>query len=131
MEYKFSSFPKEEKPLCLVVENAPEPRWLLEIIVNTIGYQVVSASSGEDAVYQIETKRPPLILLNLHLPDMSGLKVLKIAKRLDPQSQIVVITNSLNEDFREEAKNLGVETFLDIPLKVNKIVTTLRNIKLS
>ena len=56
------------------------------------GYDVISAEDGEKAIELIRSKRPGLCILDLKLPDMSGLLVLKLAKEEDPDMKVIVNT---------------------------------------
>ncbi len=79
--------------LVLLVDDHEDTRSLLEVIANSGGFKVVSASCGEDAI-ELLAKKPDLILLDLMMPGCGGLGVLKHLKAVSgPIPPIVVITS--------------------------------------
>jgi CheY-like chemotaxis protein len=63
-------------PLVLVVEDDPSVRGLLETLLNSEGYEVRTASDGVAGLGQVSTRRPALVLLDVMMPDLDGLRVL-------------------------------------------------------
>lgn len=63
-------------PLVLVVEDDPSVRGLLETLLSTEGYRVGTASDGVAGLVQVSARRPALVLLDVMMPDLDGLRVL-------------------------------------------------------
>lgn len=83
------------------------------------GYEVTTASDGADALNKIEAKRPDLVILDLLMPGMSGLDVLReIRRTVDPTELSVVVATALHEtSFLVEAMKAGANDFLTKPLE--------------
>ena len=78
----------------LVVEDEPDLRTTLEFNLKSEGYKVKSAADGEAAITEIGKKVPDVVLLDLMLPDMSGLEVCKKIRNESFSNQVSIITVS-------------------------------------
>jgi two-component system KDP operon response regulator KdpE len=89
------------------------------------GYEVFSASSGEDALEAIAHYRPDLILLDLGLPAMSGLEV---CKRVREQSNLPIIVLSVKDTERDKvlALDLGADDYVSKPFGMNEVLARVR-----
>jgi len=85
------------------------------------GYEVVGAGRGEEALALVPQERPALMLLDIRLPGMSGMEVLRKARGLDPQLQIIMITGLDDAELRKEALGLGAAAFAFKPLDVQAL----------
>ena len=65
------------KPVALIVDDEVQIRRLLRVVLETEDYQVHEAETGQQGLAEIASRRPDIILLDLGLPDMEGLEVLK------------------------------------------------------
>ena len=79
------------------------------------GYRVYAADSGEDGIRVIEQVKPDIILLDMKLPDISGIRVLESAKKTSPKSKTIVITGYVDQNLIDEAEKLGRDAFLQKP----------------
>ncbi len=79
------------------------------------GHRVYTADSGEDGIRLIEQVKPDLILLDVKLPDISGIRVLESAKKTSPKSKTIVITGYVDQNLIDEAEALGRDAFLQKP----------------
>ena len=85
------------------------------------GYDVLTATSGERGIELLRAERPHLMLLDLKLPDMNGLAVLKVAKEIHPTLKVVVETGYVNQSLIDQAEALGRDVFLVKPLDLNRL----------
>ncbi len=93
--------------------------WMLELE----GYQVIKAESGETALYLLHKLAVDLVIMDLRLPNIDGLTVVR-RMRNDPelaQIPVLVISATATEQKREEAMKLGVVKYLVKPLGVDEI----------
>jgi len=74
----------------LVIDDEPLVCTLLQIVLTSHGYQVHTANSGRDGIEAYRQQRPHFTFLDLYLPDMTGIEVLKQIRRIDPEGRIVV-----------------------------------------
>ena len=89
-------------------------RDIYEIAARSAGYDVTSAVDGEEAISKIKSLSPDLVLLDLMLPKVDGISVIK-ATRADPKTKdipIVVITNLEDSTKEQEARNAGANDYL-------------------
>jgi len=116
----------------LLVDDEPLNRDMLSRRLGKAGYEVATASDGADALAQIQAKRPDLVLLDLLMPGMSGLDVLReIRRTVDPTELPVVVATALHEtSFLVEAMEAGANDFvtkpLDFPVVLARVESQLR-----
>lgn len=79
------------------------------------GHRVYTADSGEDGMRMLEELKPDLLLLDMKLPDISGIRVLAKAKEVAPKTKTVVITGYVDQSIIDEAQKLGRDSFLQKP----------------
>ncbi|MBU6209723.1 MAG: response regulator [Planctomycetes bacterium] len=116
----------------LLVDDEPLNRDMLSRRLGKAGYDVATASDGADALAQIQSKRPDLVLLDLLMPGMSGLDVLRELRRtVDPTELPIVVATALHEtSFLVEAMEAGANDFvtkpLDFPVVLARVESQLR-----
>ncbi len=79
-------------PKILVVDDEPAILTLLQYQIGKLGYQTVTADSGEQAISAFAAEKPDAVLLDVNLPDVSGLDVLQRLKARDPEVPILMMT---------------------------------------
>jgi DNA-binding response OmpR family regulator len=85
-------------PRVLVVEDDPNVRGLLETLLSSEGYEVSTASDGLGGLVKLSSARPDLMLLDLMMPDLGGVRVLE-ELRADPQLSavpVIVVTGKVD-----------------------------------
>ena len=103
-----------EGKIVLVVEDDPFLEDLLAVKLKTPPWNIVMSQSGEEALKELETVRPSIILLDIILPGMTGFEVLeKIKQNKDLATVPVVILSNLGqEEDIKRGKDLGAHSFL-------------------
>ncbi len=79
------------------------------------GFEVYTADSGRDGIKLIEEQKPDIMILDIKLPDISGLDVLKHAKEHSPLTKIIVVTGYVDQGIIDKAEELGRDSFLQKP----------------
>lgn len=79
------------------------------------GYQVFVADSGEEGIQILKREKPDILLVDMKLPDMSGLLVLKVAKESSPLTKVIVNTGYVDQVLIDQAEELGRDVFLQKP----------------
>ena len=100
----------------LVVDDEPQAVELLEEFLTAKGYAVVGASGGEEALRRLKEERPHLMLLDIRMPVMDGLEVLRRAREIDREGGIVMVTAVNEESIGREALRIGAYDYITKPL---------------
>ncbi len=100
----------------LIVDDEPAIVEVLRFCLVRRGYAVRTACDGYAALRAVRSERPDLILLDLHMPGMSGLEVLRCVREMDEAIIIIVQSGLLDEDTRRLALDMGAHTCLEKPV---------------
>jgi two-component system KDP operon response regulator KdpE len=113
------------KPVALIVDDEPQIRRLLRVVLEGENYQVQEAENGHQGLTEIANRRPAIILLDLGLPDMEGLEVLK---RLREWSEAPVLVLSVRDDEQSKVAALdsGAEDYVTKPFSTAELLARLR-----
>lgn len=79
-------------PTILIVDDDPDIVLVLHDLLEHVGYRVLDAGTGADALAKTKTTSPSAVLLDVMLPDMDGLSVLALLKQLDPMLPVIILT---------------------------------------
>jgi len=114
------------QPSILVVDDDSSNRVTLERIFTREGYTVHHAANGRDAIEQLRAELIDLVVTDLKMPGMSGIDLLKAARTLHPDMEVVVMTAYGTVETAVEAMKEGAYDFVAKPLKRIELVTTVR-----
>jgi two-component system NtrC family response regulator len=103
------------------VDDKANVRSLLESAFQERGYDVATASCGEDAISMLSEKTYDVVLTDLNMPGKSGLEVLKAAKSVRPETEVILITAYGTIHTAVEAMRLGAYDFITKPFKIAEI----------
>jgi DNA-binding NtrC family response regulator len=84
------------------------------------------AYDGFEALSYLERTRPDVMLLDLRMPGMDGIEVLKRTKAIYPELPIIIVTGHGNHEDEEEVKRLGGYAFLRKPLEIENLTEKIR-----
>jgi len=84
------------------------------------------ALTGEAALASLQDEVPDVMVLDLRMPGIDGLEVLKKVKKHYPDVQVVILTGHGSDKDREEAERLGAFDYLEKPVNIDTLVTTIR-----
>lgn len=117
------------KPKILVVDDEPDVRQRLSnIISKRIDSDVETAASGEEALEKLKQEAFDLALLDIKMPGLSGIDVIKKAAQFTPRTKIVVITGYDSEEIASEALKHGAVDYLTKPQTPESLVLKLKSI---
>jgi adenylate cyclase len=114
----------------LVVDDTPKNVKLLADILTARGYHVVTATSGAEALSQVEAERPDLVLLDVVMPEMSGYEVCR-KLRIDPVTQLLpVIMVTALDPSEERVKGIeaGADDFLTKPINQAELLARVKSL---
>jgi two-component system KDP operon response regulator KdpE len=111
--------------LILLIEDEPQMRRFLRVTLQSCGYRLVEAATGEEGLAHAATRSPDVILLDLGLPDLDGLEV---TRRLREWSAVPIIVLSAREQERDKvgALDAGADDYLTKPFGAEELLARIR-----
>jgi two-component system KDP operon response regulator KdpE len=109
----------------LIVDDEPPIRKLLRLGLHAQGYEILEASNGKAAL-EILAKSPDLIILDLGLPDMQGLDLLRRIRVQQEHVPIVVLSSRDDEAGKVEALDLGADDYVTKPFGMDELLARMR-----
>ena len=109
----------KKKCLVLVVDDNPKMLKFIEIDLRHLGFQVITTTSGEEAINLVRLKQPDIMLLDIIMPEIDGLEVLR---RLRTFSQLPVIAFSASHGSHDDAIRLGANDFIPKPFLAHEML---------
>lgn len=85
------------------------------------GFAVFTADTGKEGIDMLGKVQPDIVMIDMKLPDMSGLNVLKAAKAMSPNTKIIVNTGYVDQNVIDEAERLGRDAFLQKPFNLERL----------
>ena len=113
------------KPLILVVEDDAPVRNLITTTLKAHDYRFLTAANGESAILEASSHNPEIMLLDLGLPDIDGVEVLRRVRSLSQMPIIVIIARSEDAD-KIDALDAGADDYLTKPFSVEELLARLR-----
>ena len=113
------------KPLILIVEDDSAVKNLIATALETQDYRYVTAANGVQAVLEAATKCPDILLLDLGLPDMDGVDVIRKVRSWSEMPIIVISARSEDTD-KIDALDAGADDYLTKPFSVEELLARLR-----
>lgn len=110
----------------LITDDDPSIRWTLSVLLKSEGFQTLEADGGPAALQFVREGQADVLLLDLVMPGMNGLEVLKSVRALDPELPIILITGHGTADTAVEAGNHAVDGFLTKPFKNDEVALGVR-----
>ena len=117
-----------DKATAIVIDDEGQIRKLLRVVLEEHGYDVVEADTGKSGLAEIATRRPDVVLVDLGLPDMDGIEVVK---RLREWSQVPVLVISVREAAEQKvaALDAGADDYVTKPFDATELLARLRAIQ--
>lgn len=101
----------EEKIKILLVDDEPDFLVPIAFWLNSKGYEVAVASSGEKALDMLKEKKPNIIFLDINMPGMDGLETLRRIRKSDKDLSVIMVTAYADEEKFSQAKKLNTSGF--------------------
>jgi DNA-binding response OmpR family regulator len=112
----------------LVIEDEPAMRLIVEEYLDMLGYEAVSAPDGRTALVLAERSSFLLAFVDLNLPDMSGMEVMRRLRGRGDMTPLVVMSGNIKETYAREARTLGVAAVLEKPVDLDDLERTVSTI---
>ena len=109
----------------LLVEDEPQIRRLLRTALAAHGYRLIESSTGEDGLQQAATRLPDLVIVDLGLPDLDGVDVIRRLREWSA-TPIIVLSARGQERDKVEALEAGADDYVSKPFGVGELVARMR-----
>jgi CheY-like chemotaxis protein len=113
----------------LVVDDEPHNRAMLIDLLAPLGFDVTAVESGKKSVETLPNLRPDAILMDLIMPEMSGLETVKTIRQFEEpgnvRTVIIAASASVSEDVQLESKQVGCDDFLAKPIAIERLLELL------
>jgi CheY-like chemotaxis protein len=96
----------------LVIDDQPNVRMLLALLLQRQGYEVICAENGWKGLQRYRQEHPDVILLDLNMPEMDGVTVLKEIRRVDLKQPVIVLTGGSAPETERQVRAHGVSEFI-------------------
>jgi len=123
----------KDQPCILVVDDHDHVRCLLKEWLETVfpDFAVVEARSGEEAVVVAQAKLPKLVIMDIGLPEMDGIRAAQLIKESVPVARVVILTMHEEEQYRRDAFAAGVSAYVPKRLMQSDLLPTLSRLIMS
>lgn len=108
----------------LVIEDDDNNMELITFILESNGYQFIKAETGQKGIKLALEKKPDFIILDIQLPDMNGLEVLKKIRALEinVRTPIIAMTSFAMSGDREKILSAGCDAYIEKPIDPKKVM---------
>ncbi len=120
----------DERRLIMIVDDSVTVRKVTTRLLERQGYDVVTAKDGVDAIEQLETIKPDLMLLDIEMPRMDGFEVTNLVRHheIHRDLPIIMITSRTGEKHRERALSLGVNQYMGKPFQEETLLENIESL---
>ncbi|NQT80383.1 MAG: sigma-54-dependent Fis family transcriptional regulator [Candidatus Aminicenantes bacterium] len=115
------------KAKILIIDDEKDIGWLFSKILTEEGYQVLTALDGQTGISVIKKEKPDLVILDLKLPGMDGIEILREIRRFDKDLCVIILTGYKAVKSAVEAMKLGAYDYLAKPVDIEKLKTHINN----
>ena len=112
----------------LVIDEEPHVRALLDVRLRHHGYDVPFADSGVRGLELYRQEHPDVIVLDLRMPELDGVTVLKEIRSVDLKQPVIILTGDTTPETEREVHALGVSEFIIKGSSMTRLVDTLNSI---
>lgn len=110
-----------DKNLALIVDDLAGVRTLLSLLCQEEGMEVATADNGMEAITQVKSRQPSLVIMDIRMPVMDGVKAAEWLKNKYPQLPIILMTAYTSQERLDMAQQLGVEDIWFKPFDIDVI----------
>ncbi|RJP61210.1 MAG: sigma-54-dependent Fis family transcriptional regulator [Candidatus Auribacter fodinae] len=111
----------------LIVDDESSIIFSLSEAMQDAGYRTLTATRGEEAIREVKESSPDIVLLDMKLPDIDGLKVLKQIKSHVPELPVIMMSAYVDVATAVQATKIGAVNFIEKPLNIEKIKIDVNN----
>jgi len=117
----------DKKGVILVVDDEKDVTMSLKGFFTALGHDMLTALDGEEAIQVIDTLNLDLILLDVKMPGIDGIQILKHVRKTKPKTKVIIIT-AYDKEVKEEVEKLGIDGFFSKPIDLAKLLDRIRHV---
>lgn len=111
----------------LVVDDEVEICDFLKTFFEERNYKVFTALNGESAIRMVDQERPAVVLLDIKMPGLDGIEVLKRIKAVRPETKVIMVTALETRDKIDEATRMGADNYITKPLSLEYLESDVKD----
>jgi two-component system KDP operon response regulator KdpE len=115
-----------EQGTVLIVDDERSIRISLRTILSSIGFTIIEAGRGEEALALVRTAQFDAVLLDINMPGMGGIEVCRVMRKSSPSLPIVMLTVQGNEERKVAAFEAGADDYITKPFHLGELTARLR-----
>jgi len=112
----------------LVIDDEEGIRNLLEILLRRKGYDVVLADGGRKGLDLLRREHPDVVVLDLKMPEMDGITVLREIHSFDPKKPVIILTGAATPGMEQQVLALGVTEFVEKEFSLHRLGDALKRV---
>jgi len=117
------------RPLLLVVDDETAVLSLIRRVGESEGFEVLTCTDGRQALRIAAERRPDLVMVDLRMPDVAGLEIVRALRKADAKAMIVLMTGHGSIDSAVEAVKLGAADYLTKPFNLQRLKDTFGTVR--
>ena len=116
-------------PVLLVVDDEPGMLAIVERFARGRGFTVITREGGRRMIAELRVLKPDVALVDLHLPEIGGLDILRAIREADPACQVILMTGKASVESAIEAVKLGALDYLSKPFTLDRLGELLATVR--
>ncbi len=113
----------------LVVDDEPTICSLMNVFLTQKGYQVQIANTGEDALVLFQEAHPDIVLLDISMPGMRGIDVLRRMKEINAASGVIMLSAYGDDETIQEAMDVGAFCYIQKPMELTELNARMQELR--
>ena len=110
----------------LIVDDASGTRAILNKILSAQGFECTEVATSDEALRTYNAERPALVMLDIHIDDITGMGVLQVLRQLDPDAKVVIVSNESDRAIIDKMMSLGAKGFVAKPFEPDAIADAIK-----
>lgn len=112
----------------LIVDDEEGVRKVLQVSLSEVGYQVLTASEGEEAMHLIDEHHPSIVLADIKMPGMDGIELLQRIKEADPDAEVIMMTGHADLELAVQSLQFEAADFITKPIHYDALEIALKRV---
>jgi len=114
----------EEKTTIMVIDDDPFILEMLQQVIGDCGYRVLTCDSAKNAMHILRTQEVKLALIDICMPEVSGVELLRQIQQVRPSTHVIMITGLSDVEIAQECMELGAVDFITKPFDMDYLQTS-------